>query len=140
MSLVYVMLKQKALSCRQKRMFQRQKRFAEAKSEAMTQIIQLLGWKSDVATITHRKYVAEFAPKDQSIIGKAHARLIHIGRFRVIKGRCTCACIVLKLLQPLGFQGFHGRHGYSIHETLFEEISFGRPKSNAMKNMFCCTF
>ena len=38
------------------------------------------------------------------------------------------------------FPGGHGRHGSSIHETLFEEISFGRPKSNAMKNMFCSTF
>ena len=33
-----------------------------------------------------------------------------------------------------------GAHGYSIHETLLQEISLGRPKSNPMKNMFFSTF
>jgi len=33
-----------------------------------------------------------------------------------------------------------GRHGYKTHEMLFEEISFGRPKSNQMKNIFYSMF
>ena len=46
----------------------------------------------------------------------------------------------LEITLATSFLGGRGRHGYSTHETLFEEISFGRPKSNQMKNMFSSTF
>ena len=38
------------------------------------------------------------------------------------------------------FQGGRGRHGYSIHETSFEEMWFGRQKIDPIKNMFCSMF
>ena len=46
----------------------------------------------------------------------------------------------LEITLAASFLGGPGRHGYSIQETLFEEISFGRPKTNQMKNIFFSTF
>ena len=46
----------------------------------------------------------------------------------------------LEITLVASFLGARGRHGHNIHEKLFEEISFGRPKSNQTKNMFFSTF
>ena len=45
----------------------------------------------------------------------------------------------LAITLEVSFLRGRGRHGYSMHETLLQEISFGRPKSNTMKNMFFST-
>ena len=46
----------------------------------------------------------------------------------------------LEITLVVSFLGGPGWHRYSIRETLFEEISFGRPKTNHMENMFFSTF
>ena len=46
----------------------------------------------------------------------------------------------LEIILAASFLVGRGRPGYKMQETLFAEISFGRPKINPMKNMFCSMF